>query len=351
MDQKTLDEGKALFNNALDQAAVFIIGATGYVGGSVLVGLLQKYPEFVYTAMVRNPKDNKAIEALNIRVLQGSNNDLELVEKASSEHDIVFNFADSDDVLLANAIIKGLMFRASRKDGSRKPIYIHTSGTGLVTDKPLGEFKDIKIYDDLKVEDIRSIDEKQPHRSVDLQIFAAGEQGSIDTYIIAPSTIYGIGRGPVRNMSIQVNEVIRTGVKNKQVLLVGPGTNVWNNVHISDLVELYTLVFDRALTDNKGSLSNLQPVSSYERFYWGSAATHVWGEVAKSLAVLLHKRGLVETEEVKPVTIEEQPQLLATAANSRTVSNRALQELGWKPSARSLNDSLEEDIDVTLSNM
>lgn len=153
---------------------------------------------------------------------------------------------------------------------------------------------------------------------------------------------------PPAVVSQQVNGIIRTGVKNKQVLLVGPGTNEWNNVHIIDLMELYTLVLGRALTN---SLSNLKPVSSYERFYWGSAATHVWGDIAKSLAVLLHKKGLVKTEEVKPVTIEEQPQLLATATNSRTVANRGLHELGWKPSARSLPDSLEEEIDLTLSQM
>ncbi|KAG9014714.1 hypothetical protein FRB94_010561 [Tulasnella sp. JGI-2019a] len=349
MDQKTLDQANALFSGTIDQPAVFIIGATGYIGGSVLVAVLQKHPEFVYTAIVRNTKDNKAIESLNVRVLQGSNKDLELVEKASSEHDIVFNFADADDLPLAEAVIKGLFKRASRKDGTRRPIYIHTSGTGVAMDGPSGEFKDIKIYDDTKVEDIGSIDAKQPHRNVDLQIFAAGQQGSIDTYIIAPSTIYGTGIGPVRNISQQVNGIIRTAVKHKQVLLVGPGTNVWNNVHIVDLAELYVLVLEQSLDNIKDSSENPKPTSPYERFYWGSAATHVWGEIAKDLAVLLHKKGLVDTNDVKSVTIEEHPELWATATNSRTVANRGIKSLGWKPSGKSLKDTLEEEIDLTLS--
>lgn len=158
--------------NALDQAAVLFIGATGYIGGSVLVAFTNKHPEFLYTAIVRNPKDNKAVESLNVRVVQGSNADLELVEKVTSEHDVVVNCADADDLPLADAVIKGLLARAARKDGARKPIYIHTrsalgckeicltprdwlilkhplmiSGTGVVTDRSPGIFADIKIYD------------------------------------------------------------------------------------------------------------------------------------------------------------------------------------------------------------
>jgi len=340
---------------SLDQASVFVIGATGYIGGSVLAAYVSNHPEFVYTALVRNPKDNKAIESLGVRVLQGSNSDLDLVGKAVSENDIVLNCADADDLPLADAIIKGLFTRAARKDGVRKPVYIHTSGTGVVMDGPSGEFKDIKIYDDNNEEDIRIIDAKQPHRSVDLQIFAAGENGAIDTYIIAPSTIYGTGRGPVRNISQQVNRIIRTGVRHKQVLQVGRGTNVWNNVHIDDLMQLYVLVLDRAIavnTTNDESVSLNRPTpTSYGRFYFGSVGTHVWGEINKDIAVRLHKRGLVETDEVKSVTVEEQPQLWATATNSRTVANRGLKVLGWRPSGKSLEETLDEEIDLTLSQL
>lgn len=335
---------------ALDQAAVLFIGATGYIGGSVLADFVQRYPEFIYTALIRNPKDTKAIASLNVRVVQGSHSDTELIERVASEHDIVVNGADADDVPLADAIIKGLFTRANSKDGSRKPIYIHTSGTGVVTDAVTGEFKDIKIYDDLKEEDIRSIGPKQPHRNVDLQIFAAGEQGSIDTYIIAPSTIYGTGRGPVRNISFQVNNVIRIAVERKQVLQIGPGTNVWNSVHIDDLVDLYALVLDKALNSAGDTTSS----SPYARFFWGSSEKYVWGDILKGLAVRLHKKGLVQTDEVKAgVTVEEEPRLfkIAVGNNSRTVANRGLKTLGWKPSRPSLKDTLDEEIDLTLSQL
>ncbi|KAG8887155.1 hypothetical protein FRB98_000411, partial [Tulasnella sp. 332] len=88
------------------QTTVFMLGATGYIGGSVLDQLVKKHPEFIYTALVRNPKDNKAIEALNVKVAQGSHSDLDLIEKVASESDIVFNCGDADDLPLTEAILK-----------------------------------------------------------------------------------------------------------------------------------------------------------------------------------------------------------------------------------------------------
>ncbi|KAG8849565.1 hypothetical protein FRB96_000715 [Tulasnella sp. 330] len=346
---------------------VLFIGATGYIGGSILVAFSQKHPEFCYAALVRNPGDNTAIEKLDVRIIQGSTSDIRLIESEVSEHDIIVNCANADDLSLAKAIVDGLSRRVagSGKKGTRKPMYIHTSGTGVVKDQPTGAFQGGKIYDDDNEEDIRSIGPNQPHRNVDLLIFNAGDTGAIETYIIAPSTIYGTGRGPVRNstsryqlaphptklyavihkmaLPLQVNGMIRIALKEKEVLRVGAGTNEWNNVHIDDLMDLYTLVLDLALSDTR------IPNSSYARFFWGSAHTHVWGEVAKDLAVFMYRKGLVDSDEVKSVTVSEYPELIGVATNSRTVANRGLRVLGWKPTGRSLKETLEEEIDLTLS--
>lgn len=50
--------------------------------------------------------------------------------------DVIIDAADADDLELAQAIIKGL------KEHQRKwPIWIHTSGTGVLMDKPTGVFQ------------------------------------------------------------------------------------------------------------------------------------------------------------------------------------------------------------------
>ncbi|KAG8926169.1 hypothetical protein FRC03_012695 [Tulasnella sp. 419] len=327
--------------------SVLFIGATGYIGGSILAQLLSSHPNLQYSAIVRSPKDTAAVEALGVKVYQGTHQEYPWVDKLSSEHDVVINAADADDLPLAEATILGLEKRASSGSSNRKPILIHTSGTGVVTDEATGAFNpgtSEKIWNDNVVEDIKSIDVKQPHREVDLRIFAASEKGVIDAYIIAPSTIYGRGTGPVRVVSQQVPNLIREAVKRKQAVHVGPGTNLWNNVHIKDLVKLYQLVFELALSGNNQN-------KSYANFYWGSSGEHQWKTVVEAFAKILLKKRLIDTEEVKSISLSELPPIFtATANNSRTVSERGFQ-LGWKPTEKSLLDTLEEEVEVTLENL
>lgn len=143
-------------------------------------------------------------------------------------------------------------------------------------------------------------------------------------------------------VSQQVNGMIRVALREKQVLRVGAGTNEWDNVHIDSLMDLYVRVFDLALSGTG------IPDSPYARFFWGSANTHVWGEVARDLATLMYRKGLVDVEEVRSVAVDEYPELIGVATNSRTVANRSMKVLGWKPTGRSLKETLEEEIDLTL---
>lgn len=118
-------------------------------------------------------------------------------------------------------------------------------------------------------------------------------------------------------------------------------------MHIDDLVDLYLRLFDHALTTKE------LPTSVYERFYWGAAGSHTWGPIARELAIRLHKRGLVDTEEIKSVTVKDEPKLGTVAANSRVVANRAVKTLGWKRSGlgKGLVESLDEEIDLTLTQL
>ena len=63
--------------------------------------------------------------------------------------------------------------------------------------------------------------------------------------VLCPTLIYGAGHG-VHQESIQVPKLIglarRTGVARH----VGRGLNVWSNVQIDDLVDLYLLALEKA---------------------------------------------------------------------------------------------------------
>jgi len=327
--------------------SVFILGITGYIGGAVAVALKKKHPTCCYKAFIRSEKSAEAVRAAGFEVIQGSGNtewDRSLIAKQAADADVIVNAAGADDFELTNTILEAL------KNSTKKlPILIHTSGTGLLADFPNGGFQETakKIWDDSKSEDIKAIGPEQPHRNVDLAILNAGKGAHFIGYIIAPSTIYGIAfDNPGNQVSAQIPSLIRAAVERRQTIYAGEGTNRWNNVHIYDLTDLYSLVFEKALIERvSGKLTSSDP---YERFYFGSVRPHVWGDVARQLALILYKKGVVDNDEAKSVDPRELDP--AVCINSQSVSNRGFHD-GWVPNRATLEDTLEEDIVGTLAQL
>jgi hypothetical protein len=64
--------------------------------------------------------------------------------------------------------------------------------------------------------------------------------GYVKTYIVLPSSIYGLATGPLVDAgiqnpsSIQIPWTIGAALDRGQVGMVGPGKNIWPNVHIDD---------------------------------------------------------------------------------------------------------------------
>ncbi|QRV79625.1 NAD(P)H-binding family protein [Ceratobasidium sp. AG-Ba] len=316
---------------------IFILGATGYIGGAIIKELQRTSAAFTITALVRKDQDIETLEALGVKTIKGSFTDVDKIEEASREADIVYNAADADDMSLNNAVLRGLK---SKKD---RGVLIQTSGTGLLSDNYNGELtpEGSKVWNVSRFDDIKGIPPTQPHRDVDLEIFGAHERGEIDAYIIAPSCIYGIGDGPVNKLSQQVPRMIR------QPVYVGKGTNLWNNVHISDLIQLYTIILNLALSVRAGETPRPE---AYTNFYFASVGEHAWGDVAKRIGPILLAKGKVEKAEARSVKASEVENFSALTTNSRSVSVRG-RNLGWMPVAKSLEDSLEEDIDAVLATM
>lgn len=122
---------------------------------------------------------------------------------------------------------------------------------------------------------------------------------------------------------------------------------MWNNVHIADLAKLYVLIFEKAVLERTQSRVSSDP---YERFYWGSTRTHIWKDVANGIARILYEKndGIVNSPEAESRPVEELPG--ATTTNSHTVSNRGFFN-GWKPVEKSLEHTLEEDVDAVLAQL
>jgi len=327
--------------------SIFILGATGYIGGAVFTGLRNTYPNVPTAALVRKSQDHDAVKAAGARVVPGSHADRHIIEKEASEADLVINCGDADDLELTKAVLRGVKQRKEKT--GRTSILVHTSGTSVVGDPPCGEPSEFskKVWNDAKPEDIRSLDIGQPHRKIDLEIFNAHDRGDVNAYIVCPSCIYGIGDGPVRRISIQIPNIIRASLRRKVVPYVGKGTNTWNNVHIKDLQALYLLVIKHAL---EGRANKVQ-TESYENFFFGSAGSHEWGAVSKLLAPLLYEKKLVTKPEAVSIPVGEENMLdFNTGNNSCSTADRG-RALGWKPSQVPWDVSTKQDLDFILEKL
>ncbi|RSH87151.1 hypothetical protein EHS25_003642 [Saitozyma podzolica] len=301
--------------------SVFLLGATGFLGGTVLTDL-QKDGSYEITALVRSGKE-QLVSARGVRVVTGSFSDLALIEQTSSAHDIVINAADSDDLPLTQ-----------REEG----VLVHVSGTQLIESPPTGNLDEgWPVYDDSNLEQIKGIDELALHREIDLEIARADLSGEIIASIICPGLIYGLGTGPDKIISALTPSMMSLAMKRGQVVVAGRGTNVWPDVHVQDVVDLIMLSLRHNLATSKPA--------GFERFYFAENGEHAKLPYSRTLASLLSDKNLVRTTDILHVPAgDTRAPGWANNTTSRCRATRARRDLGWKPRWRMDEEGLGRDV-------
>ncbi|KAG2136811.1 hypothetical protein BD769DRAFT_385148 [Suillus cothurnatus] len=326
---------------------IFVTGATGYIGGSVVSALLShpSAKSFQITVLTRSPEKVELFNSVGVAAVVGSYRDLEKLTEHARNSDVVFACADADDLQAAKAILLGLKQRYD--ETGKVPILIHTSGTGVFIDNAAGDYATDKIYSDLDIPMIESLPKTQPHREVDIEVVAAGEKGYVRTYIILPSTIYGIANtslvklGVQNPYSIQIPSLIKASIDRKQGGVVGKGLNLWPNIHINDIETLYITVFDAALK-GPGEAGH-----GREGFYFGANGEHRLGRISEIIAELLYEMKLGKSPEPTVFPEEELRKYFGgpyLGSNCRVRAERA-KLIGWNPvhTVDSLWTSLEPE--------
>ena len=67
--------------------------------------------------------------------------------------------------------------------------------------------------------------------------------------VIAP-LIYGQGRGPVNQTSIQIPELCRIAIERGRAAQIGNGQNIWSNIHVADLSSLLVQLVEKAIAED-----------------------------------------------------------------------------------------------------
>ena len=246
------------------------------------------------------------------------------------------------------------MARRSEKE----PGYlIHTSGTGILVSTKAeaigyGE-RDEKVFNDWDgVAEVTALPDDAAHRKVDKIILAAGTRKgtNVETAIVCPPLIYGRGRGPDNQRSIQLPELAKAVLKGKKGIQIGAGKNVWNNVHVVDLSKVYVKLVEAAAAKG-GKVS-----WGADGYYFAENGEHVWGDIYKAVAVSSHKAGYIPSDEVVSISADEADQFSPYArylwgTNSRCRAVRARKILGWKPVEGSVEDEIPVAIEIEAKSL
>jgi nucleoside-diphosphate-sugar epimerase len=173
---------------------------------------------------------------------------------------------------------------------------------------------------------VRSLPGRAARVALNHSVLAAAKDG-VRAVVICPSLIYGAARG-VNAQSIQIPWLIALAKKHGVPRHVGRGENIWSNVHIDDLVDLYLLALERA------------PAGA---FYYAENGEHPMREACQAIGRML---GLGERTE--PMTLAaaaaewgEGAANYTMGSNSRVRAVRARRELGWAPHRPPLLEDVE----------
>ncbi|CAF0829081.1 unnamed protein product [Rotaria sp. Silwood1] len=344
---------------------IFLTGATGYIGGSVLTTLLQhpNASNFNITGLIRGDNERiKKLSSLNVTPLIGSNDSFEVIEKAASESHVVIHTSNSaDDLPSTKAIISGLNKRT--KETGKPAIYIHTSGTGVLVEDVRGKAGSDTVYSDLNPDQINGLADEQPHRNIDLFIINSADANPLlKTVIILPPLIYGIGTGPFNRTSVQLPVLIRAALKRHKAEMIGPGQATWNNVHIADLSDAYIIIFDQLIAAYGPDAKHDVQSSSYlttgrEGYYFAENGKHSWRQLSEKIGEVLYKKGIAKSPDVTSFPDDEVESslwgkyswyLVGSQSNSKA---ERVRKLGWKPHRPNIFDSVEEQVDALINNI
>jgi len=300
---------------------IFITGAGGYIGGSVAAALLANGHHV--RGLARSAPSAAKLAACGIEPVLGTVDDADLLAHEARKSDGVINTASADHAGAVESLIAGL-------EGSSKPL-LHTSGSSVVGDDARGSRRSEQVFDGLTPLVVNPA--KQSRRNIDLSVLGAAARG-VRSAVICPSLIYGVGAG-LNPHSVQIPFLVANARERGRVQIVGAGLNVWSNVHIDDVVDLYLLALAKA------------PAGA---FYFAENGEASFGDIGAAIASRL---ALPEVESLPPELAAqrwgEPKAYFSLGSNSRVSSIRARRELGWAPRHASLIDWILDAMPVDAS--
>lgn len=285
---------------------VFLTGASGYIGGSVAVRLIDAGHHVV--GLTRDESKVPGVRSLGMEPVIGSLDDADVLVAEAVRADAVVNAADSDHRGAVDAMLAALA-------GSGKP-FLHTSGSSIVGTDSRGEPSE-RVYseDDIVAGGWTPDDDKAARVAIDRLVLSAAER-DVRAVVLCNTLIYGHGRGVARD-SVQIPRLEAQARRSGVARHVGAGRNAWSNVHVDDMADLYLRALEAA------------PAG---RFYFVENGEATFGAITGAIADALGL-GPAEPWDIDSAIAEwgYEPAVFALGSNSRVRGTRARAELSWRP--------------------
>lgn len=279
---------------------VLLFGATGYIGTHIAKCLMGH--GHAVTAIVRKAGSAPDLAALGAEITVGDLNDAAQLATFGRNHDAVMWCAQlmlEDELRVVNALLDNIA-------GTNKP-FLFTSGTSLLSQRTDGGWNDNTYAEDDVFPPRKHI---APRLEIENMVRAAASRG-IRAMCVRPPLVWGNGGSKV------IADMFYSAWKTGAVCHVGAGLNVYSNIHVEDLSELYRIAMERGVA--------------------GALYHAVVGETNyRTIAQAIGRQLNLPT---RSVTVGEAAEIwdkfmgpIVFSSCSRTRSPRSRDELGWAPS-------------------
>ena len=278
---------------------ILVLGASGYIGRHVAARLVDDGHDV--TALVRSKQGAETAQRTGVLPVLGDAAQIDDVAGLLADQDAVVWIAQL--LLEEESRVVGSMLDALQGTGKT---FIFTSGTSLLSERTNGEWIEHSYSEDESFIPRRQI---APRLAIENIVREASSRG-VRAMCVRPPLVWGNGGSKV--ISDLYHSVAQTGA----VCHVGRGLNVYSNVHVEDLADLYSRAIDRGVS---GALYHCVSGEANYRTMAEAIARHL-GVATRSITV---------AEAIDVWDKFTGPIVFSSC--SRTRSKRARAELGWRP--------------------